>query len=148
MLIHSLVVIVALAIVVLGFRRKSWQGKILGVVGVFALLAAGAGIFWSQLVNLMMPYEYRPEAINFPVEHVDNSRFDAYSRELISEFDDPAISMLSDPALEAAERRSSLSHIKRFREAGSTVTRAREHASAAMNRFGYPMVTVISSRSI
>lgn len=118
MLIHSLVVIVALAAVVLGFRRKSWQGKVLGVVGVFALLVAGAGIFWSQLVNLMMPYEYRPEAINFPVEEVDDSTFDAYSRELISGYDDPEVALLSMSALEAAERRSSLAHIQRFREMG------------------------------
>jgi hypothetical protein len=118
--INVVIVIVALAFVVFGFRRKSWSGRLLGVVGVFAFLAAAAGIFWSQLVNLMMPYEYRPEAINFPVEQVDGPTFDAYSRALISRFDEPAVALLSRTSLEAAENRSNLAHVRRFREAGIT----------------------------
>ena len=118
MLFNIVVVIVALAIVVSGFRHKSWQGKLLGAMGVFALLLAGVLNYWSHLVNQVMPYEYRPEVIDFPVEEVNSSTFDAYSRELIARYDDAGVSRLSGPALEAAERRSGLNHIRRFRKAG------------------------------
>ena len=118
MLVNAVVVIVALSIAILGFKRKSWLGSLQGVAGVLLLVAAGVGIYWSQLVNLVMPYEYRPEAINFPVEQVDDSIFDTYSRELIARYDNPTVSLLSAPALESAERSSSLAHIRRFRKAG------------------------------
>ena len=120
MLFNIVVVIVALAVIVFGFARKSWPGKLLGIAGILALLLVGAGIFWSHIVNLMMPYEYRPEAIDFPVEEVDDSTFDAYSRALIRQYDDSAVSVLTGVALRSAEQRSGLSHIRRFREAGIT----------------------------
>ena len=111
MLFRLVAVIVLLAVVVFGFRRKSWKGKLVGITGVLALLLLGVGVYWSHLVNLVMPYEFRPEAINFFVETVDQSTFDAYSGELISRYDDSTVSMLSSPALESAERRSG--HLRR-----------------------------------
>lgn len=118
MSLYLVALIVALTVVILGFRRKSRIGKLVGVMGVLAFLLLGAGIFWPHLVNRVMPYEFRPEAIEFPVEEVNDPTFDGYSRELISRYDDPAVSVLSAPALEAAERRSGLNHIRRFRQAG------------------------------
>ena len=118
MSLYLVALIVSLAVVVLGFRRKSWKGKLVGVMGVITFLVITAATYWSHLVNFVMPYEFRPEAITFPVEQVDAPTFDTYSRELISRHDEPAVSMLSSPALESAERRSSLGHIRRFRQAG------------------------------
>lgn len=118
MLFNTVIVIVVLAIVVFGFSRKSRAGNFLGTIGVLALFVLGAGLYWSHLLNLMMPHEYRPGAIAFPVEQVDDSTFDAYSRDLISRFDEPSVAMLSGTILEAAERRSALNHIGRFRRAG------------------------------
>lgn len=118
MLFNTVAVIVVLSIAIFGFRRKSWLGSLQGVVGVFLLLVVGVSIFWSQLVNLVMPYEHRPEAINFPVEQVDDSIFDAYSRELIARYNDSTVPLLSVLALESAERSSNLAHIRRFRKAG------------------------------
>ena len=118
MLFNIVAVIVVLLIAIFGFRRKSWLGSFQGGVGVLLLVVVGVSIFWSQLVNLVMPYEYRPEAINFPVEQVDDSIFDAYSRELIARYDDSTVPLLSVLALESAERSSSLAHIRRFRKAG------------------------------
>lgn len=118
MSLKILYLILASIVAVFGLTRNSRSGKLLGILGALAFVVAGAAIFWPQLVNRMMPYEYRPEAIDFPVEAVDDTTFDAYARELIARYDDPATSALADPALPAAERRSNLSHIRRFREAG------------------------------
>ncbi|NCF63280.1 MAG: nitrite reductase [Gammaproteobacteria bacterium] len=118
MLFNIVVVILALSVAIFGFRRNSWKGKLLGVTGVLAFVLLGVGIYWSQLVNLVMPYEFRPEMISFPVDEVNDATFDAHSRELIARYDAPAVSMLTATALEAAERRSGLRHIRRFREAG------------------------------
>ena len=147
MLFNTVIVIVVLAVVVFGFSRKSRPGKLLGVLGMLALLAAVAGLYWPHLINLMMPTEYRPESIAFPVERVDDSTFDAYARDLIARYDEPAVVMLSDPALVSAERRSSMNHIRRFREAGirsyegpQTCTGCHEQISISDGAGGYEQV--------
>ena len=92
---------------------------ILGVtIGVILLVGGAVVLSWPHIVYLMMPSVYRPGRITFPVERVADSTFDVYARALIASYDDSAVVQLADAALGAAERRSTLDHIRRFREAG------------------------------
>jgi len=110
--------VIALALALYGFTRKSWVGRILGVLGLLAFVLAVVTLSWSRLINLMMPYGVRPEAIAFPVEQVDDSTFDTYARDLIARYDDSTVSTLAGSALESAEHRSRFDHVARFRQAG------------------------------
>jgi hypothetical protein len=41
---------------------------------------------WSNLVNMILPYETRPEMIDFPVENVDDEQFELYAAELTEKY--------------------------------------------------------------
>jgi len=41
---------------------------------------------WSNMVNMILPYETRPEMIEFPVETVDDEQFELYAAELTEKY--------------------------------------------------------------
>jgi hypothetical protein len=101
------------------FRATRRGVAILGIViGVILLLGGAVVASWPHLVYLMMPKDYRPARIAYPVERADDSTFDATARALLARYDDTAVVRLAEVALDAAERRSTLDHVRRFREAG------------------------------
>jgi hypothetical protein len=117
-----LAIVIAIAAVAVG-GVSLWKGsrvvKVLGTtLGIILLIGSGMMAFWPHLVYLMMPAVYRPAHITYPVEVASDSAFDGYARELVSRYDDTAVTELAAVAVDAAERRSSLDHIRRFREAG------------------------------
>ncbi len=114
----TVLVAAAATVIVVSFMRKGWGSKFLGLFAAFILVLLAMAASWSTLINLMMPYAYRPGPIAFDVEEVDQEMFDAYAFELMDRYDDSGLLALAQVAPPAAERRSRLQHIRRFREAG------------------------------
>jgi len=72
-----------LAALVISRWVKGW------IVWPLCVILAVMALFctqWSNMVNMILPYETRPETIDFPVETVDDERFELYAAQLTEEY--------------------------------------------------------------
>jgi hypothetical protein len=129
-----------------GSRVVKWLGVAAAVV---LLLGAAVTLWWPHVVYLIMPAVYRPGHVTYPIEMASDSAFDAYAGALIMRYDDSAVVRLAGADPGAAERRSSLDHIRRFREAGirsyegpQTCLRCHERIRVSDGRGGYRTVSL------
>ena len=82
-------------------RRYRWlKSPLFILTGILAVLVA---VFWSQMINWMLPADSRPAAIKFAIETLTQDGFES-----------AAVALESTPRGGAGEFR----HIDRFREAG------------------------------
>ena len=110
-------------------KKKRW------LIRIGALVAILGGLVWynySNIINLVIPYEHRPETIDYPVQHVTDEEFEVIATKLQAQFASYASvdSAAKNPAVYDAvakqlagnvssfNRKIGLSHIERFRKAG------------------------------
>ncbi|HDL19321.1 MAG TPA: hypothetical protein ENH29_09725 [Bacteroidetes bacterium] len=72
----------------------------LSILTVLVVLIVVVLVFWSQIINLMMPADSRPGNIHFAVEKITPQQFDAIAEEVTAKYD------------------LDFAHIKRFKEKG------------------------------
>ncbi len=79
-MIAMLLSISALFVFTLSLKKvKAWIRWPLWAVVSLAIII---GSQWSQIINLILPYETRPESIKFPVETASDEQFEIYANEL------------------------------------------------------------------
>jgi hypothetical protein len=105
------------------------------LIRIGAPLVVIAGLVWvnySRIINWVIPYEHRPEAIEWKVTTVSDDEFERIARSLIAERSayrsidtaakNPsvyrAVALQTAGSVATFGRRSGLSHIERFRRAG------------------------------
>jgi len=70
------------------------------MLAILLLIVIAAYLFWSQMINVMMPSDSRPGKIVFEEKNVTAEEYDSIAQDLLQHFD-----------LE-------FNHIERFKEAG------------------------------
>lgn len=99
---------------------KKKSRKLIWFAGIAAFFIVAGYALWPHMINLIVPYELRPDRIRFAVETVTEDEFEAVARELVTAYSPLLGEDASDPKLliRSFERASGFDHIDRFREAG------------------------------
>ncbi|MEK7263134.1 MAG: nitrite reductase [Bacteroidota bacterium] len=136
------------------------------------LIRIGAGILllgilgwwnYSNIINLVIPYQHRPEKINFPVQHLSDEEFETIAARLQKEFSTYTTIDTGAKNIEVYDivakqlagnvtsfyKKAGLNHIERFRKAGireyrgpETCLRCHETMTIKDGKGGYEKVNL------
>jgi len=112
-------------LIVLAILSVAWAittphriARVGGTILAVALIVWGLASGWPQLVYLMLPYDYRPEVINYTVERINDGEFEKLAGSLVRRWADSKDAELASKGVRSVEIKSGLMHIERFRSAG------------------------------
>jgi len=118
MLIFAVLIVFALLAIAWTVMTPGRFPKIAGPLITLFLVVSALYAAWPRLVYLILPYDLRPERINYIVETVDDSQFEFLAKHLVEKMADSTDAILASKGIRSPEIKSGMSHIDRFRKAG------------------------------